>query len=37
MAKMQSDAFWDTIMRNVTVLALTLSRLGDFSDTVNYF
>ena len=37
MAKMQSGSFWDTILRNVKVLALTSSRLGDFSDIVNYF
>ena len=29
---MQSDTFWDTIMRNVPVCALTSSRLADFSD-----
>ena len=28
--EMQSGAFWDTILRNVTVCALTSSRLDDF-------
>ena len=34
--EMQSGAFWDTIVRNVTVCALTSSRLDDFSDIVTY-
>ena len=34
--EMQSGAFWDTILRNVPVCALTLSRLNDFSDIVTY-
>ena len=34
---MQSGAFWDTILRNVTVCALTSSRLDDFSDIVNLY
>ena len=29
-AEMQSGAFWDTILRNVTVCALTSSCLDDF-------
>ena len=36
-AEMQSGAFWDTILRNVTVCALTSSRLDDFSDIVNLY
>ena len=32
LAEMQSGAFWDTILRNVTACALTSSRLDDFSD-----
>ena len=35
-AKMQSGAFWATILRNVTVCALTSSRRDDFSDIVTY-
>ena len=34
--EMQSGAFWDTILRNVTVCALTSSRLDDFFDIVTY-
>ena len=33
---MQSGAFWATILRNVTVCALTSSRRDDFSDVVIY-
>ena len=33
---MQFGAFWDTILRNVTVFALTSSRLDDYSDIVTY-
>ena len=33
---MQSVAFWETILRNGTVCALTSSRLDDFSDIVTY-
>ena len=36
-AEMQSGAFWGTILRNVTVCALTSSRLDDFSDIVNLY
>ena len=32
----KSFAFWDTILRNGTVCALTSSRLDDFSDVVTY-
>ena len=35
-AEMQSGAFWATILRNVTVCALTSSRRDDFSDVVIY-
>ena len=35
-AKMQSGAFWATILRNVTVCAVTSSRRDDFSDVVIY-
>ena len=34
--EMQSGAFWDTILRNVTVCALTSSRLDDFFDILTY-
>ena len=34
--EMQSGAFWDTILRNVTVGALTSPCLDDFSDIVTY-
>ena len=34
--EMQYGAFWDTILRNVTVCALTSSRLDDFFDIVTY-
>ena len=34
--EMQSGAFWDIILRNVTVCALNLSHLDDFSDKVTY-
>ena len=34
--EMQSAAFWDTILRNVAVYALTSSSLDDFSDIVTY-
>ena len=33
---MQSGAFWDTVLRNVTLCALTSSHLDDFSDIVTY-
>ena len=33
---MQSGTFWDTSSRNVTMCALTSSRLDDFSDIVTY-
>ena len=33
-AEMQSGAFWDTILRNITVCARTLSCLDDFSNIV---
>ena len=35
-AEMQSGAFWDTILRNVTVSALPSPRPDDFSDIVTY-
>ena len=35
-AEMQSGAFWDSILRNVTVFALTSSCPDDFSDIVTY-
>ena len=34
--EMQSGAFWDTILRNVTVYALRSSRLDDFFNIVTY-
>ena len=34
--EMQSGAFWDSILRNVTVFALTSSCADDFSDIVTY-
>ena len=34
--EMQSGAFWDTILRNVTVCAPTSSRLDNFSDIATY-
>ena len=35
-AETQSGTFWNTISRNVTMCALTSSRLDDFSDIVTY-
>ena len=34
--RMKSGVFWDTILRNVIVCALTSSRLDDFFDIVTY-
>ena len=35
-AEMQSGAFWDTILRNVTVCTLTSSSLDDFPEMFTY-